>query len=39
MASTSTVAGHDWAGLKAARDAYVLRLNGIYERNLAQARA
>jgi glutathione reductase (NADPH) len=29
-----TVAGHDWAGLKAARDAYVARLNGIYERNL-----
>jgi glutathione reductase (NADPH) len=26
---------HDWAALKAARDAYVLRLNGIYERNLA----
>jgi glutathione reductase (NADPH) len=28
------VAGHDWAGLKPARDAYVVRLNGIYERNL-----
>lgn len=27
-------AEHDWAALKAARDAYVLRLNGIYERNL-----
>jgi glutathione reductase (NADPH) len=26
---------HDWATLKAKRDAYVLRLNGIYERNLA----
>lgn len=26
--------GHDWAKLKAARDAYVLRLNGIYARNL-----
>lgn len=26
---------HDWALLKAKRDAYVLRLNGIYERNLA----
>jgi glutathione reductase (NADPH) len=26
--------GHDWAKLKAARDAYVARLNGIYERNL-----
>lgn len=25
---------HDWAALKRARDAYVLRLNGIYERNL-----
>jgi glutathione reductase (NADPH) len=28
-------AGHDWAALKARRDAYVLRLNGIYARNLA----
>jgi glutathione reductase (NADPH) len=28
------VAGHDWARLKAGRDAYVQRLNGIYERNL-----
>jgi glutathione reductase (NADPH) len=28
------VAGHDWAGLKSVRDAYVQRLNGIYERNL-----
>jgi len=28
------VAGHDWAKLKAGRDAYVLRLNGIYQRNL-----
>lgn len=26
--------GFDWPRLKAARDAYVLRLNGIYERNL-----
>lgn len=25
---------HDWAALKRARDAYVLRLNGIYEHNL-----
>jgi glutathione reductase (NADPH) len=25
---------HDWPSLKAKRDAYVLRLNGIYERNL-----
>ena len=28
------VNGHDWAKLKAARDAYVKRLNGIYEANL-----
>ncbi len=28
------VAGHDWAKLKQGRDAYVLRLNGIYQRNL-----
>ncbi len=26
--------GHDWAGLKQRRDAYIERLNGIYERNL-----
>jgi glutathione reductase (NADPH) len=26
--------GHDWAKLKRGRDAYVERLNGIYERNL-----
>jgi glutathione reductase (NADPH) len=26
--------GNDWADLKRKRDAYVLRLNGIYERNL-----
>ena len=26
--------GHDWGKLKQGRDAYVLRLNGIYERNL-----
>lgn len=25
---------HDWAGLKARRDAYITRLNGIYESNL-----
>jgi glutathione reductase (NADPH) len=25
---------HDWAGLKARRDAYIARLNGIYEGNL-----
>ena len=29
------VGAHEWATLKAKRDAYVLRLNGIYERNLA----
>jgi glutathione reductase (NADPH) len=28
------VHGHDWARLKAARDEYVLRLNGIYAANL-----
>ncbi len=28
------VAGHDWAALKRGRDAYVERLNGIYQRNL-----
>jgi glutathione reductase (NADPH) len=26
--------GHDWAGLKARRDAYIKRLNGIYQNNL-----
>jgi glutathione reductase (NADPH) len=29
-----TVRGHDWAALKAKRDAYIVWLNGIYERNL-----
>jgi len=29
-----SVNGHDWAALKAGRDAYVERLNGIYESNL-----
>lgn len=29
-----TAAGHDWARLKAGRDAYVARLNGIYAGNL-----
>lgn len=29
-----TVAGHDWAKLKHGRDAYVRRLNEIYQRNL-----
>ncbi len=28
------VRGHDWASLKSRRDAYVTRLNGIYEKNL-----
>ena len=28
------VKGHDWTGLKERRDAYVKRLNGIYESNL-----
>ncbi|MDX1480360.1 MAG: glutathione-disulfide reductase [Woeseiaceae bacterium] len=28
------VRGHDWGDLKARRDAYIKRLNGIYERNL-----
>ena len=27
--------GHDWGALRASRDAYIARLNGIYERNLA----
>jgi glutathione reductase (NADPH) len=31
-----TVGEHDWPKLKRGRDAYVLRLNGIYERNLAK---
>ncbi|MEO7387215.1 MAG: glutathione-disulfide reductase [Gammaproteobacteria bacterium] len=30
-----TVRGHDWAGFVARRTAYVQKLNGIYERNLA----
>jgi glutathione reductase (NADPH) len=30
-----TVGANDWPQLKLKRDAYVLRLNGIYERNLA----
>lgn len=29
-----TVKGHDWAGFKAKRDAYIHRLNGIYAANL-----
>jgi glutathione reductase (NADPH) len=30
-----TVGGSDWGALKRRRDAYIVRLNGIYERNLA----
>ncbi len=30
-----TVGGSDWGSLKRRRDAYIARLNGIYERNLA----
>jgi glutathione reductase (NADPH) len=30
-----TAGGNDWAALKEKRDAYILRLNGIYARNLA----
>ena len=30
----ATVRGHDWAALKDKRDAYITRLNGIYEGNL-----
>lgn len=29
-----TADGHDWAALKARRDAYIARLNGLYESNL-----
>ena len=29
-----TVKGHDWSVVKERRDAYITRLNGIYERNL-----
>lgn len=28
--------GHDWGALKSKRDAYILKLNGIYEANLAK---
>jgi glutathione reductase (NADPH) len=28
--------GHDWATLRSRREAYITRLNGIYEKNLAQ---
>lgn len=30
------IKGHDWAALKERRDQYILRLNGIYESNLAK---
>ncbi len=33
-----SIAGHDWPALKARRDAYVARLNGIYETNLAKSK-
>jgi len=33
-----SIAGHDWSALKARRDAYVARLNGIYETNLAKSK-
>jgi glutathione reductase (NADPH) len=33
-----TLGGHDWAGLKTVRDAYVARLNGIYETNLGKSK-
>jgi glutathione reductase (NADPH) len=29
-----SVNGHDWSALRQKRDAYILRLNGIYEKNL-----
>ncbi|HZF26130.1 MAG TPA: glutathione-disulfide reductase [Steroidobacteraceae bacterium] len=32
------VRGHDWGFLKRQRDAYILKLNGIYERNLLQSK-
>lgn len=32
-----TLGGHDWAGVKERRDAYVARLNTIYEANLAKS--
>jgi glutathione reductase (NADPH) len=32
------VASHDWVTLKGRRDAYVVRLNGIYESNLAKSK-
>jgi glutathione reductase (NADPH) len=34
----ATLGAHDWPALKAARDAYVVRLNGIYESNLAKSK-
>ncbi|HEY1282843.1 MAG TPA: glutathione-disulfide reductase [Steroidobacteraceae bacterium] len=35
---SAEVTGHDWKTLKAGRDAYVAKLNGIYERNLANSK-
>ena len=34
----ASLGSHDWPALKAARDAYVLKLNGIYEANLAKSK-
>jgi glutathione reductase (NADPH) len=34
----ATLGEHDWPALKAARDAYVARLNGIYESNLMKSK-
>jgi glutathione reductase (NADPH) len=33
-----SIDGHDWGALKAARDAYVQKLNGIYETNLGRSK-
>jgi glutathione reductase (NADPH) len=33
-----SLSGHDWAALKSRRDAYVARLNGIYETNLGKSK-
>jgi glutathione reductase (NADPH) len=35
--AAASLGEHDWPALKAARDAYVLRLNGIYEANLGKS--
>jgi len=34
----ASLGAHDWPALKSARDAYVARLNGIYETNLGKSR-